>query len=349
MRTHATPPRSVVGPDATPSYGSFRGSLPPVDLAPLGASPVFRALHHKRWIYLALATDEVLVCAAVVNLGYASNAFVLVLDPARRGMGGDLFFRRTVLVPGPLARVSNHDGLRASIRAPGLTIRFEPRGSGEAELEIRAPGFGRSAEVEATLDLANAPPAVSAIAAVSGGSLVQKGDARLVNATEKRALLPVTGSAVVSGRRYSLRDGQGGLDFTHGYLGRHTVWRWAFGLGRAESGERVAMNLVEGFVGEAECALWVGDELVPVGLGEIRPGANSVLEPWDVRSRDGAVDLRFTPQGLHRDATDLRVIHSKFVQPLGSFEGQLRVPGQGGQVHQVRRMLGVTELQDVLW
>lgn len=348
MRSHASPPRSVVGPDGSPCVGSFRGPLPPVELAPLGGSPLFRALHHKRWMYVALATDELLVCAAVVNLGYASNAFVLVLDPARRGMGGDLVFRRTVLVPGPLARVSNHDGLRASIRAPGLSIRFEPTRSGQAELEIRAPGFGRSAEVEATLDLEHAPPAVSAIAAVSGGSLVQRGDARLVNATEKRALLPVSGAAVVSGRRYSLRDGQGGLDFTNGYLGRHTVWRWAFGLGRAESGERVAMNLVEGFVGEPECALWIGDELYPVGLGEIRPGSKSVLEPWDVRSRDGAVDLRFTPRGLHRDATDLRVIHSKFVQPLGSFEGELSAPGWPGKLV-VRRMLGVTELQDVLW
>ena len=44
-------------------------------------------------------------------------------------------------------------------------------------------------------------------------------------ATEKRVLMPVVGEAVAAGKHYDLDGGLAGLDYTNGYLARHTAWR----------------------------------------------------------------------------------------------------------------------------
>ncbi len=193
-------------------------------------------------------------------------------------------------------------------------------------------------EITATLDASHAPPAVGAIADLGGGS---------VDATEKRALLAVTGEARVDGRRVSLDGALGGYDYTHGLLPRDTRWRWAFVLGRAKSGERVAVNLVEGFTGEVECAAWVDGDAYPLHEGRFEMSMERPLDPWRIRTSDGAVDFTLTPGGMHADRTNLGIIRSQFVQPAGVYTGSLRIPGRGELV--LDRALGVAEDQHAVW
>ena len=193
--------------------------------------------------------------------------------------------------------------------------------------------------IDARLSTEGAPPPIGVVAGL--------GEKDLVNATEKGALLAVTGAAAIAGRGSSLDGGLGGYDYTHGYLARHTAWRWAFLLGRAESGERVGLNLVQGFVGEPECALWVDGELYPLAEGRFTFDPRRPTEPWQVRTADESVDLRFEPGGIHQEHKNLGVITSRFIQPVGCFSGTIRVPGRAPLV--LSRALGVVEDQDVLW
>lgn len=344
MRTLEPPPARVTSPDGAPAAGSYRGPLPPVDLAPLGGGRAFRVLHEKRWIWTAIATEELFFACAVVRLGYASNAFVVAFDPARRGARGELLFERSTLLPGPLAAVDNARGPAARFRSPVLSIALEPKGD-DLSLTLRAPGLGAAgARLDATLRGAGAPPPISAIAALDGGSIAPGPRGRLANTTEKRVLLDVEGTATFSGVRHSLRGGLGGLDLTAGYLARETRWRWSFGMGRAASGERVAWNLVQGFVGEPECALWVDGELAPLPEATIRDGA-SAAAPWTVRAGD-ALDLSFEPRGMRAEDRDLGLVRSRFVQPCGVYSGVVR---HRGRELVLARVFGVAEIQDVLW
>ena len=61
---------------------------------------------------------------------------------------------------------------------------------------------------------------------------------------------------------------------------------------------------------------------------------------------DGAVDLRFVPAAVHEEAQDLKVVRSKFIQPVGRFSGTLTVDGK---THRVSGIPGVVEDQDVVW
>jgi hypothetical protein len=210
------------------------------------------------------------------------------------------------------------------------------RAAGSSQYVVEA-GF-RDFEVRAVVDAAAAPPALTAIAPIPGGR---------VNTTEKRALLAATGEAMIEGRRSSLDGALAGTDYTNGLLARHTAWRWAFLLGYAKSGERVGMNLVQGFVGEPECAAWVDGEVYPLAEGRFAFDRGRPLDPWRVSTADGGVDLRFEPGGMHAESTNLGVVRTSFVQPAGIYTGTIKV--DGGRVLTIDRVLGVSEDQDVLW
>ncbi|HEY8090950.1 MAG TPA: DUF2804 family protein [Polyangiaceae bacterium] len=333
MRELSQPPLSVV--DAStgrPRLGSYRGGLPRVDWAPLGLGAPARALRHKRWVYVAVSTEEVFVAAAVVRLGYAANAFAYAYDARSRAM----LFRRSWLGARSAAVVGDTggEGCRATFHAGGGSLAIERSvGSSRYTVDLEAKGIA----LTAVLESAAAPPAIGAIAEVAPGRF---------DATEKRALLAASGVLRVDGRTVSLDGSLAGYDFTSGMLARHTLWRWGFALGRLEGGTPFALNLVEGFVGEAECVAWVGGELLGLGEGRFTFDASRPSEPWAVSTADDAAFLRMTPGAVHEERRNLVVVASRFVQPCGSWSGELVLPGGPRRVD---RALGVTEDQDVVW
>jgi hypothetical protein len=206
--------------------------------------------------------------------------------------------------------------------------------SPDYEVRLAAKGI----EARARIQTEGAPQAISAIVPIAGG---------LIDTTEKRALLPVMGEVTIEGRRFSLDGGLAGYDYTNGLFARRTSWRWAFALGRARSGQRVALNLVEGFTGDAECGLWVDGELLPLAEGSFEFDRENPLSPWRVGTKDGIVDLRFDPIGMHAEERDYKLVSSRFYQPAGTYSGHIRVPG--GPELELDSVLGVTEDQDMLW
>ncbi len=337
MRTLTERPSSIVDPlTGALRAGSYRGGLPPVDVAPLGKGPLFRIAHEKRWLYAGIATDDLYLGAVIVHLGYAANAFAFVYDRA----AGRLIADYSATAPVLAARVGDTGGpgTLGRFRWPGGSLSYE-RGHGERDyrLEIAAGDLRASAR----LSTEGMPPSIGAVVAIPGPP------EGLFNATEKHVLLPVVGEVIAAGKHYSLDGGLGGHDFTCGFLARRTAWRWAFALGRARSAERVAFNLVQGFVGSAECAVWVDGEIYPVAEGVIDFDTKDPLGPWQVSTGDGAVDLRFEPGALHAESHDFGVVSSHFLQPAGSFTGTLRLPGRAPL--ELDRVLGVTEDQRVVW
>jgi hypothetical protein len=290
---------------------------------------LWRLTHRKQWTYALVADEQVLAAAAVVSLGWAATAMVFVLDRA----SGELVVDRSVVGPGPVARFDDH----------GSGSRRSSFALGRSQVELSDSGL----QVDLTTDCSlpthflvysgalQASP-LSAVVPVSGG---------YANATEKR-IATARGEIVAAGRRYVLRDAFCGFDHTCGYLARHTAWRWAFGLGRTTRGVALGLNLVEGFVGEPECGVWVGDALHPVGEGRFEYDPSHPERPWRVTSTCGSIDLRFEPRAVHDERKDLIVARSQFVQPLGAFTGRVTVDGVE---HRVEALAGVTEHQDVLW
>lgn len=309
-----------------------------MDFGPIPKGPLWKLVHDKRWTYVGIADERVFCGVAVVSLSYAATAIVFVLDRA----SGELLVDKSVV-------------------GPASAIAFEDRGDGDRKATFK---LGRTRVVlgsdAVTVDLVEGerpahilarargkgPPPLAAVVPIEGG---------YANATEKR-LVEVEGEVVAAGRRYLLgghRPALAAYDHTAGYLARHTAWRWALGLGYDATGKtRVAFNLVEGFVGEAECGGWVDDELFPFGEGRFEFDEARPLEPWRIHTTCGALDLVFEPAAIHAEQKNLLLVRSKFLQPVGAYRGTLRLPARNGGPERVLRLEnlpGVTEHQDVLW
>ena len=313
-----------------PNFGAYAGPMPRVELGAIGLRD--RIARRKRWVYGAITTNDVWISFAVVRTGYAATVFAFAYDLVGKRMLVD----RTALGPTTAARVAD------DFHAQGEIAYFH-FGKPRVALSRRGPTLDLhlrlgELEVDASIDESAGPTAISAIARVG-----EPGEG-LVNATEKRALLGVKGRARCGARELTLDGGSAGYDYTHGLLPRRTSWRWGFGQGRSVGGEPFAFNVVQGFVGEAECAAFVGRDVVPLAEPTFQFDVDNPGKPW--RLKGPGIDLVFAPGAVHSQLTKLLVVRSRFVQPVGAFSGTLRVAGRDIQV---AGLPGVVEDQDVLW
>jgi Protein of unknown function (DUF2804) len=344
----AAPP-SLEDAGGAPRFGSYQGGLDVVDLSRLrgGYQPnrLQRAMMRKKWLYGFIATREVAVVFSVADLGYTSNAFALALDLANGRVLTDV---GVLGLPHPMVSVNGHPGagLEVDFRRPDARLSAwrtfgDERFHGHVRLGLPVPLVKPTLELTWDLLAAGAAPPLTVIAPVDGG---------VVNVTQKWAGLLAFGALEADGRRYRLDGGVGGLDYTQGYLARRTAWRWAFVCGRLDDGTPVGINLVEGF-NEArddvnENALWLGDELIPLGRARFIWSPSDVRLPWSVKTTDGVLDLALQPMAVHQELRDLKVVRSSFKQPVGLWAGEIKV---GDRTYVLKDAPGVAEDQSVVW
>jgi hypothetical protein len=333
-----TPTAFVDSGTSLPAFGSYRGPLPPIDLR---ASLADRALRRKKWVWLGIASDEIWISLAVVRMGYATNTFAFAFDPKSRAMLVD----KTVIGPPRAARIADDphaSGVLAGFDSGKTHVSIE---RDHAECHVRGT-LGADFELDVRLDESASPPPIAAIAKLSSGS-AGSGSGSLTSATEKRVLTKVKGSATLGGRTFRLdhnTNAIGGYDYTHGLMPRHTQWRWAFALGRSTKGEPISFNVVDGFVGEAECAAWTSTAIHPLVSPKFEFDRAHPERPWKLTGE--GIDLTFDVGAVHAQHTNLLVVRSHFLQPVGAFTGTLRI---GDRDVELDSVLGVVEDQDVVW
>lgn len=320
-------PPALLAADGSPYCGRFAGTLDAIDwsglVAPYRRGRWWRHFHHKRWQYVALATDELFCGIAIVDVGWTNTAFAYAFDRRLRqvvaGYSQDG-------VPGLSARVNDRParGAASSFRFAGNRIQYaQGPESGRGELSVRCGTFAIDAAWEA-----NAVTPLLAIGSVDGGA---------VHATQKSSAMPLTGEVNAGGRRYRLDGGVASTDYSNGFLGRETRWRWASAHCR-----KLGFNLQSGYFGDQENALWLDGDLYPLGRAHFDFDPADPAAPWHVRTDDGLLDLRFVPEGLRREDRNLLVAATRYVQPIGCFNGWVRA-AKDAPVREVKDLVGVTE------
>jgi hypothetical protein len=151
--------------------------------------------------------------------------------------------------------------------------------------------------------------------------------------TRKRANTPARGKVALAGREHAV-EGTAFIDESAGYHARRTTWRWSAGIGRGEGGERVAWNLVAGVHDAPEASertVWVDGRAHQVGPSDFAVDLSRV---------DG---LSFDSWCAREDHTRRGFFRSDYLQPFGSFSGQLPGGPRLAEGH------GVMEWHDVRW
>lgn len=311
-------PAQVVDASGQPRCGRFAGLAREVDWSalapPFARSAWWRRFHHKRWHYVALSTPEVFCAVAIVDVGWTNTAFAYVFDRRARRLVAE--FSQDGL-PGLTAALADRAQDASRFRFLHTAIEVGPD-----HLRLRCRDFS----IDATF--AGAAPVLLAVGEPAGGA---------VHATQKSGGLAMQGTVSVRGTTWTLDGGSASYDYSNGLLARETAWRWA-----SAHAPGLGFNLQAGYFGASENALWIDARLWPLGpaIFDYTPGDASA--PWHVRTEDGLLDLHFTPEGARSEDKNLVVAASRYVQPIGVFNGWVRA-GADAEPVRVVNLAGVTE------
>ncbi len=181
----------------------------------------------KRWRYVGVFGDQLMCCAAQVQIGPARQTFWAVHLPAAGG-GRSVEREHTRLLPrrGEVELREGSPGgvLPGVLRIRDLGVELELELSEQAGIEARCPN-GRSESW-----------------------------------TRKQAGVPARGELRLDGGAPLAIDALAVIDDSAGYHARRTEWRWSAGVGHAPDGMPLAWNLVSGINDPAsgsERAVWV--------------------------------------------------------------------------------------------
>ena len=278
--------------------------------------PVRRAgTWRKRWRYVGVFAEEVLACAARVQVGPIGQTFWAVWDRDARRMWEQTKVRPPGARGEVWAEAPDEPGVIDHVSEAGSVERIEASHpeAGEVRAFLRFPGGGRWVE-----------------------SVCPAGERTYVW-TRKRVGTPIQADIRIGDQRWRT-DARAVEDESAGYHPHHTVWSWSAGVGSTSDGRAVGWNLVAGVNDppqRSERAIWVGGEPSEPGPVEF-----DGLEA--IRFDDGS-RLEFAAE-CERAREERRLLVSySYRQPFGAFTGML----PGGLA--LAEGVGVMEHHDAHW
>lgn len=301
----------------------------------LGALAKWRRFHQFQ--YFGLISDELIGGCALANLSLAGIGFVYLFHPPSGRM-----IERQFKLPldfGSSFSQQPNDGV-CELRAGRNLLRLENHGATrEKRLLVELDDGTRIDASFSELQPAFQPMCINTPTAVNGWVYAQK-----------VAGVRCTGQVSCSLGQFDLAQigAFAHHDWSAGYMRPETHWNWACLSGQAGA-QRVGLNLSCG-VNETsftENCYWLDGELIKVDSVRFAFDRDHPLEPWQIRSHDGQVELRFEGRGLHQERMNLGIMASNFKQIFGQFQGVLRPVGRPPVL--IDNLWGFVEDQYVKW
>jgi Protein of unknown function (DUF2804) len=239
----------------------------------------------KRWRYVGVFCEELMACAALVQIGPARQSFWAL------HMRGEGLRERARMLPRrrEVELVHGQAGSQARQGTPG-TLRIRDRG---VQLEL-------SLEEDAGIE-----------------ALCPNGRSHVW--TQKQAGVAAHGTLALDGGAPRTITALAVIDDTAGYHSRITEWRWSAGVGESPDGSALAWNLVSGVNDPptgSERAVWVEGQPSEVG-------AVSFAEDLSAISSDDGATLRFHAEAERSRHDNLLLLSSDYQAPFGTFSGTL--------------------------
>jgi hypothetical protein len=272
----------------------------------------------KRWRYTAAFCNELLLCAARVEVGPVGQSFWAIWDREAK----QLHERTRMQLPTARGEVWTEP---ADAEDHGR-IDWAPE-SGGSEVRIEAAPKDGSEHVRAFLRVGEGAWAES---------ICPTGEREGYVWTRKR-IVQVECDVRIGERRIRA-EARGVEDESAGYHPHHTVWDWSAGVGETADGRQVGWNLVSGINDppeRSERAIWVDG--TPTEPGPVR------FEDLQAIAFDDGARLDFAPEAeRHKEEKRMFVSYS-YRQPFGTFTG-----GLAGGI-ELARGFGVMEHHDARW
>jgi hypothetical protein len=265
---------------------------------PLDRGLVDRGRPRKRWRYVGIFGEQLLACAAAVQIGPLRQTFwALHLPGTEQG----------------LAVAGGSTPARAAVNRE--RTRLLPR---RGELQL-LDGAALGAAGTGLLVLRDRGVFLDLVLAEDAGVQARCPHGRGEVWTRKQAGIAVQGTLSLDGGAAEPIAARAVIDDTLGYHARETEWRWSAGVGETPDGVPVAWNLVEGVNDPAqgsERAVWQD------GVPAEAPPVRFATDLSSIRCEDGS-ELSFTAAAERSRHDNFLLLASDYRAPFGSFAGTL--------------------------
>lgn len=151
--------------------------------------------------------------------------------------------------------------------------------------------------------------------------------------------LKAKGSFTYDGRTYSMDDAHGVLDWGRGVWTRKNTWYWA-SMNDVYENHTIGFNLGYGFgdTSKASENMFFYDHK-GYKLDDVtfhipqEKGKDAYHLPWKLTSKDGSIDLDFTPLIVRKGGANILIINSRQRQVFGTYDGRIQVEGKTFEIH----------------
>ena len=296
-----------------------------------------RYFDFKQFQFLGGLSETLVFGCAIADLRYVGTAFAYVYDPQARRFSE--FSVRAPLNLGVTCDQLPETGTAAFRRGGNRIVMRAYERPRARHLEVQ---LGNELSIDATFD-EEAPPLqpmyICTPAGPTGWVYARKTAGHAVSGTVR------WGERVVDLAAIGTR---GHHDWSAGYMRRETFWNWGC-LAGVTDGRIVGLNVSCGVneTGVTESCFWLDGQLHKLDSVSFACDRRDVMQPWQIRSYDGRLDLFFVPEGRHRERLNAGFMASNFNQLCGRYSGHLDTAA--GERIRITDMLGYLERHYAKW
>lgn len=335
---------TLIQPNGQPVYGLFPQGVERINYMDYDLRTVLdrkrsklaKYLKFNQFQFISFMSPDLIVGFAIVNLKLASNAFLYLYEP-KTGFFEEFSFlqpftRGTQFDPSPnngtceFRKGDNFFSIQAST-IPGVR-----------QVKVN---LGKKVAIDATIDETTHynPLEICTRAGYNGWVFTHKSAAQTCNGTVR------WGNNLID---LSEIGALAAVDWTGGFMRKHTFWNWGSLSHKLEDGRLLGFNLAAGVneTGHTENAIWLDGRLIKVDMVDFLFDRYQPKNTWALRSADGIIDLHFTPEGQRSDKTNAGVIISNFTQFFGRFHGDIHLENETIRLQDV---WGLTEDHFAKW
>lgn len=336
----ATPPRMVEN-DGSIHFGTYRVPFRQVNIldAPLHSffAPRFwKNFRLKEWQHFGIITPTHYFGAVIFDAKFMSVSFFYTYDRLQKTIFE--FTRKLSSRSVKIASQVYDDHCR--FEAPGYRMNFENKldaGYHRILMDIdgdpERPAVKGEITIHEDLNVTEPLVQVSPItarrpfythkAAVPASGRIQLGSQEIILERDKCLVL---------------------IDEQKTYYPYFSFWKWSMAAGYTAGKSLVAFNLCQNMIADDEDynenCVWIDGKITCLKAARFEMG--DAMNPWAMKTRDGAVDLSFTPEGRRVQKINIAgLIRSDFRQPFGLYNG--RFTDGWGVVHPIDNVFGLAE------
>ncbi|WP_020407706.1 DUF2804 domain-containing protein [Hahella ganghwensis] len=294
-----------------------------------------RKMRFNQFHFYGLTAPDLFIGLAIVDLKWASNAFLYVFD-ATTGEFQEYNFIAPLGLKTHIGLTPESNDSRFNNSQASFEFTSNDRGH---QLKV---SIGQTLELDARLNFPSPhqPLRLCCPAGYNGWVF-----------TQKSAGLEVTGTLKQKGKSIDLQERGcwGSSDYSCGFMRRETVWKWTCINGQDQEGNPLGLNLANGVneTGMTENTLWYQGQTIALPPVQYRFSRTDTNSAWGVTSEDGAVDLHFIPSGKRTSKENFLMIASNFRQFFGHYSGRLRLPS--GEELEIKHQPGFAEDHYARW